>query len=81
MKYDEACQKLANCLQRNKTEMWASDWIDAFVSLGILKLDEPKSAEKRFLEAVCRHGFYLSVGDDVLGVIANAGLKIVEKDQ
>jgi hypothetical protein len=53
--------------------------IDILADLGVLKLDEPKSTDELFKDAMTRHGFYISVADQVLGALKAAGLKIVDK--
>ncbi len=52
--------------------------VDAFVALGILKLDQPKSAEDRAVEALWATGSRVTPRI-VLKGLDDAGLKIVEK--
>lgn len=53
--------------------------VDMLVSLGLLKLDEPKSMDARLQEALVMNGFVYTSVHDYKRVIDKAGLKIVEK--
>lgn len=55
-------------------------FVDSLVALGILKLDEPKSAESRFREAFSHLSKPAQCSaDNVWEIIHNSGLQIVEK--
>jgi hypothetical protein len=51
-------------------------WIELFERLGMLKLDEPKSAYKRAYELLDNAGYHCS---QILELLTANGLKIVEK--
>lgn len=51
-------------------------WVNVFVALGMLKLDEPKTPERKLRDAV--YNEYNSVDAFILA-IERAGLAIVEK--
>ncbi len=53
--------------------------IDGFVSLGILKLDEPKSAKKMAYAAIVTAGWSVGAASETIAILDRAGLKIVEK--
>ncbi len=57
----------------------ARRFLSIMEALGMLKLDEPKSADERFHEAMKKHGYYPTVGEQVAIIINGAGLKITEK--
>lgn len=61
---------------RGKT--FAQSWTDAFVALGMLKLDEPKSAWEKF-NAIARDWVDPLEMGEFFSDIEKAGLKIVEK--
>lgn len=55
--------------------------VNAFSALGMLKIDEPKSADKKFRDAMAKLGYGKNscVWPDLARVFADASLKIVEK--
>jgi hypothetical protein len=69
--------------QRGALDPWCRQWcertIDVFARLGMLKLDEPKSAEQKFIDACCDRDFHKPMVERIVDVIAAANLKIVEK--
>lgn len=56
-----------------------ADEIDFYVAAGMLKLDEPKSAEERFIELSIHQGRGEGFATNVLQILDLAGLRIVEK--
>lgn len=60
---------------------WEADWIDKFVALGMLKLDEPKSAADKFRAAMNDLGYKGNscVWPDLETALNVAGVRIVEK--
>ncbi len=57
----------------------ANSYLDAFVALGMLKLDEPKSVRDRINDAWCRLPQSERGIPGFLHAIDDAGLKIVEQ--
>ncbi len=55
------------------------DWIDVFVKLGMLKLDEPINLDARATDALRRIPVSERYPDEILRALRDAGLKIVEK--
>ncbi len=81
MTRDEAIETLREVRDRNHGSIgWMSDAglaasLDAYVSLGMLELNEPASAAtKRAVHVLAREGW----DTRVLDVLKRAGLKIVE---
>lgn len=60
------------------SKVQAANWVRTFVSLGMLKLDEPKPQETLW-KILRSHGVPLDVAQWVCNDALNAGLKIVEK--
>jgi hypothetical protein len=58
---------------------YASDWVDLFIALGMLKLDEPKSAEERVRDQARCEDIYDFKTELFMRVVDHAGLKIVDK--
>lgn len=59
---------------------WAVADVDSYVALGMLKLDEPKSAGERAVDAMFERGARgLIAPRHAIEAINMAGLKIVEK--
>ena len=58
----------------------AAHHVDALVALGILKLDEPKTAEEKANTALIDAGFGVRSRDIIRAAIHKAGLRIVEAD-
>lgn len=58
---------------------YAPTFIDAFVALGMLKLDEPKSAQQMAYAAFVSAGWSVTRTVETICLIDSAGLKIVEK--
>lgn len=56
----------------------ASAVIDFYAEVGMLKLDEPKSGEAQFIDAMRIKGIWLTCAN-VRAALQDAGLKIVEK--
>jgi hypothetical protein len=84
MTRDEATTIMTK-LKKSKSDDDVSNVIDAFVALGMLKLDEPKSAWQKFEDAAVAKHQWLSSNDrvsilyEVLELLDITGLKIVEK--
>lgn len=77
MTRDEAIQRLVD---KNEPYAHAALLVDNLAALGILKLDEPKSAESRFREAFSHLSKPAQCSaDNVWEIIHNSGLRIVEK--
>lgn len=74
MTRDEAVKAIR--LSDRHYDTWEEMWIDRLVALGILKLDEPKSATEKFKDALIDQGWSPQGVDDA---IRQAGVKIVEK--
>ena len=75
MTRDEALQILRVPHDGNFTE----SLVDALVALVILKLDEPKTAEDIFREAIGEVPIHYRNAWKILDVLNDANLKIVEK--
>jgi hypothetical protein len=82
MTRDEAIKKFSGAWPNGSggDEKWGGVWVDSFAALGILKLDEPKSAISKKIEKACSlsatkadHWQRLARGLEL------AGLKVVEK--
>ena len=54
-------------------------WIDRFVALGILNLDEPKSVIDRLANGMTRAGFNPFTRSELKAILESEGLKLVEK--
>lgn len=84
MTRDEARFKLIEGTDGKCTERFMDDFLDSAVAIGILKLDEPKSALQKFEEAAIRKHYWLPADDhasilyDVRELLRDYGLKIVE---
>ena len=80
MTRDEAIKKFAEGHNNYQTG-WAERWVDMFVSLGMLKLDEPKSLDARINYAInyemCSNKTVQA--REIKAALDRAGLKIVEK--
>lgn len=57
-----------------------SEWIDFLSTLGLLKLEEPKTATDAFREIVSRHAKPEQV-EPIMGALKNSGFRIVEADK
>jgi hypothetical protein len=57
----------------------AEKWIDMFVKLGMLKLEEPKSQRERLVEILGNRDWMASDVDEFRECLCEAGLQIVEK--
>lgn len=79
MTYDEAFVKLQEITRDGCTVVAMKDFLDMAVALGLLKFDEPKSAEDRLIAACKSEGFAHSAGQNLVDLIGRAGLAIVEK--
>ena len=80
MTRDEAIVKFVRLKSASGTR-WidtAPGWIDTFVGLGMLKLDEPKSAQEQLAESVVAriHPASVQIFFDAMDKL---GLKLVEK--
>lgn len=84
MTRDEAIKSFAGIMNHpqaeylNETVARVTPMIDGFIALGMLKLDEVKSPEARFLEALAPHGIHFGT-NAIFTILDVAGLKIVEK--
>lgn len=76
MTRDEAIKAFRNSTP-NPSSFSDEAWIDRFVALGMLKLDEPKPIGIRLGEALKPFGIQIGVYE--MEAIDAAGLKIVEK--
>jgi hypothetical protein len=80
MTRDEARRVIAELWKKPKSEDSSKDfYIDMFVALGGLELDEPKSPQMKLRETMNNAGFVDAYCTDVLAHIHNAGLKLVDK--
>jgi len=57
---------------------WEADWIDKLASLGVLKLDEPKTVHEKFCEAMNKTSTRINI-EWLFWVLSEAGLKLTEK--
>jgi len=84
MTRDEAIEKFSHTRFHMMGERRSETWIEMFVALGMLKLDEPKSVLRR-AESALRVAIQVGSPDDpmdamdVISCLDDAGLKIVEK--
>jgi hypothetical protein len=79
MTREEAHAKLLEGTRSSCTEGQMVDFIDMALALGMLKLDEPKSAEQKLKEHLTADGYGAYAADSFIRGIDSAGLKIVEK--
>jgi len=83
MTRDEAKSKLMAATQNSCTESFMIDFIESAVALGMLKLDEPKCASEKAIDAMFKHPNCSLSGvitpRHVLDALERAGLRIVEK--
>lgn len=81
MTRDEAIAKIASVIPAAEAEPQATaDWVDALAALGLLKLDEPKCANERAVDALFeRASAGMITPRHAIDAITEAGLKIVEK--
>ena len=77
MTRDEAIERF-RCAGRPNS-LRASDWIEKFVALEMLKLDEPKSAHELTYRALVSGGHPVFEASRVIETLDRAGLKVVEK--
>lgn len=63
-------------LRWDSNRRWAEKAVDGYVALGMLKLDEPKSAYEKLADAM---GIGRWSRNNIMSAIESAGLKIVEK--
>lgn len=77
MTRDEALKMLAGKFKSGPE--FYSEFVDSLVALGLLKLDQPKSAVDRFCNAYHGHGCAQSIGPSIQSALDKANLKIVEK--
>ena len=57
---------------------WEADWIDKLASLGVLKLDKPKTVDEKFYEAMTKTSTRINI-EWLFWVLSEAGLKLTEK--
>jgi hypothetical protein len=57
----------------------SEQFVDALIALGMLKLDEPKSANQKARDQARNEGLSGHTMEICLGAIERAGLRIVEK--
>jgi hypothetical protein len=80
MTRDEAIEKLAHTRMYMLGDRRAEAWIEVFEVLGMLKLDEPKCARERAVDAMFGRGHNgVITPRHAIDAIEAAGLKIVEK--
>lgn len=77
MTRDEAKKRLLSRAHLNHVE--AGKLVDSLDALGMLKLDEPESAEERATQKALDALHHAGWDNHVLNVFDRAGLKIVEK--
>lgn len=79
MTRDEAIKLIKSTDKHYDT--WEEMWVDRLVAVGVLKLDEPKSAMDKLEKAMNDYRGYNSHGLflDIKHALAMANLKIVEK--
>jgi hypothetical protein len=83
MTRDEALKIMSRIWGGNPQHALAKSYVDAFVALGILKLDEPRSFQKKLEDFVSDSRLVQGGMQDRFGslfkVLDSCGLKIVEK--
>lgn len=78
MTRDEAVEKFLNA-QRSFDREWSESLIDGMAAIGVLKLDEPKSALDKLVDALEHEGINLDLRLKFDEALWRAGLKIVEE--
>lgn len=81
MTRDEAVNVMSEIWGGNRQHALGESYVDAFVALGMLKLDEPKSAQQKLdaLFSLYRLEDARLKMHEFLAYLDEAGLKIVEK--
>jgi hypothetical protein len=78
MTRDEAVQKLRAAQPKIDTVWNAALWVDAFVALGMLKLDDPKSVDQR-LDLVLSYLGPAATHVELKYALEAQGLALIEK--
>lgn len=80
MTRDEAIKLIDEKFRKAGSSQWSGAWIDAFETLGMLKLDKPKSAAQKFQEAFGRYAYSETIFRHIQEALESANAKIVDKD-
>jgi hypothetical protein len=59
------------------TDIKSVEWVDAFIALGMLKVEEPKTPEQKLAHALGNDVEWTY--SEVMGAINREGLRLVEK--
>jgi hypothetical protein len=86
MTRDEAIQVVWKKFQREppysnmtvKPE-WLANYVDSWIELGMLKVDEPVSMLQRMISACYKRGISGGTINMVVDALEEAGLKVIEK--
>lgn len=83
MTRNELVEKVYNALPPSCRTLQANEnafiFVDSLIAVGLLKFDEPKSAEDKFCDAYHGAGNTQTMGSSIRKALERAGLKIVEK--